>query len=196
MITAIEAIAIKSTLGLLGVWFFVFCFWRDYRLDALREDVFKLRDELFQFAASGAVGFETDAYKILRARMNAILRYAHLLTMTRLMVYVLRPHPAKGGDLILWERSLELIPSVQAQQKLNEVNYSLVVAILRHLIFRSLVLYFLTRPILGYVELRDLVTKRVFSKKVVRGIEQLESEAFDEEYRRKERQEAVAVGAG
>lgn len=56
------------------------------RLDHFRQQMFSLRDELFDFAMDGGISFEDPAYVLLRAQMNAFIRYGHHLTVFRLVM--------------------------------------------------------------------------------------------------------------
>ena len=53
------------------------------RLDCFRQDMFALRDEFFDYAASGKIGFNDPAYRLLRQSMNGFIRYGHNLTFFR-----------------------------------------------------------------------------------------------------------------
>src|SRR6185437_15030162 len=90
--------AIQFTLALLLVWITIFVFWRNYRIDKFRDDLFALRNELFDYAAKGGISFDEPAYGILRNTMNGLLRYAERISFTHtLLVSVtqrLRPSPA------------------------------------------------------------------------------------------------------
>lgn len=70
-------IAISS---LVILWF---C-WRSYRVDALRENLFALRGDLFDYAATGGVSFDHKAYALLRIKMNGMIRFAHRISYARL----------------------------------------------------------------------------------------------------------------
>ena len=75
------AIAIGGLAGL-------YVLFRDYRVDKVRDDLFALRDELFDYAWENTL-FEDDGYTKLRTIMNAMLRYAHKLTFARLLLTLL-----------------------------------------------------------------------------------------------------------
>jgi hypothetical protein len=57
--------------------------WPTYRLDYFRQNMFAVRDELFDFAAGGNISFNDPAYRLLRQSMNGFIRYAHNLTFYR-----------------------------------------------------------------------------------------------------------------
>jgi hypothetical protein len=51
--------------------------------------MFKVRDELFDFALEGRIAFDDPAYRLLRHEMNGFIRYAHQLTFFRLVCTLL-----------------------------------------------------------------------------------------------------------
>jgi len=48
--------------------------------------MFALRDELFDYAAAGHIGFNDPAYTLLRKSMNGFIRYAHNLSFFRILI--------------------------------------------------------------------------------------------------------------
>ena len=74
----ITTTAIMS-LAIIGIYFVVVWQFRSYRVDAFRQNMFALRDEWFDYAYSGGISFENEAYRGLRRMMNGYIRFAHLL---------------------------------------------------------------------------------------------------------------------
>src|SRR5260370_14413210 len=62
--------------------------WAGARLDSFRQEMFIIRDELFDYAASGRISFNDPAYRLLRQLMNGFIRYGHQLTFFRLSMGV------------------------------------------------------------------------------------------------------------
>jgi hypothetical protein len=79
-------VAIASLVSVLGGWVLLFWFYRDYRIDKFRQDMFALRDDLFDDAASGLMPFDHPAYGLLRSTMNGFIRFAHKLTLFDILV--------------------------------------------------------------------------------------------------------------
>lgn len=73
--------------GMIFLWFFVFWIYRDYCIDAFRDKIFTLRDDLFDAAASGLIDFDHPAYGLLRKTMNGLLRFGHKISFFELFVY-------------------------------------------------------------------------------------------------------------
>lgn len=74
-------IAISSLISLSGVCYLLFWRYRKYSVDKFRQEVFALRDELFDYAAEGHVPFDHPAYTMLRTTMNGFIRFGHRLSL-------------------------------------------------------------------------------------------------------------------
>lgn len=72
---------IVTTLSLLALWGLVYWLYRDYRTDRFREEMFAIRDRLFDLADSGTVPFNHEAYGALRTTLNGFIRYGERLTL-------------------------------------------------------------------------------------------------------------------
>jgi len=68
---------IATFVSLAGLWVLVFWLYRDYRVDLFRQELFQVRDELFDFAAQGQIPFDHPAYVGLREVFNGYIRFAH-----------------------------------------------------------------------------------------------------------------------
>ncbi len=60
-----------------GLWILFFWLYRDYRLDAFRQELFVLRDELFGLAVAGKLSFDSAAYGMLRSSINGNIQFGH-----------------------------------------------------------------------------------------------------------------------
>jgi len=86
------ATAIISLASLALLWGFLFWLYKDYCVEAFRQNVFALRDELFDVAASGEIPFEHRAYGRLRVTMNGAIRFAHELSLAQFLIVLVRHH--------------------------------------------------------------------------------------------------------
>ncbi len=71
-------------------FFLLYLVWykgaKSYLLDAYRQRLFELRDELFDFVnSSNKIDFESLEYRTLRIRLNAKIRFAHRITFVDLV---------------------------------------------------------------------------------------------------------------
>ncbi len=79
--------SILSLLSILAVGFLFFRLYRDYAVAKFRQDLFMLRDEIFDYAASGHIKFDDPVYELLRTTINGFIRYGHRLSFTELIVF-------------------------------------------------------------------------------------------------------------
>lgn len=182
-------IVLKSVLGLAGLWFFLTYFWRGYRIDALRDELFFMRDKLFMYAAEGNLDFENPAYSILRERMNALIRYAHEFTLTKLLIALVMIKRDKEywqreqyPWIVKWQESVKQLPE-QAQTVMNNFNESLTFAMLKHMVYRSFFRYLVVRPLAPFVRV-NVRSEVVNNPQVVSGVERVESDALEQDARR------------
>ena len=68
--------AIGALFGAVALWGLWYCFWKDYALDKFRQDLFAIRDELFDDVASQSIpiSFRSLAYGRMRGHVNFLIR--------------------------------------------------------------------------------------------------------------------------
>ena len=82
MSESIHWTALPSLISLAGLWWFLFWPYRDLRVDKFRQEMFALRDELFDYAGSSAqLSFDDTSYGILRSAINGFIRHGHRFTL-------------------------------------------------------------------------------------------------------------------
>jgi len=121
------ATMLQTTIGLVMLCIIVFWLWPCVRLDAFRQNLFALRDELFDYAATGRISFDHPAYRLLRQSMNGFIRYAHRIsvfqvTMTLFMWKAIRPVEPKYDWTTKWEQALASIQDNEVRDKLKEFH--------------------------------------------------------------------------
>lgn len=79
--------AIIALISLVFVIFWYFWLYQDYRIDSVRQRLFAIRDDLFDYAASGKIDFNAPAYRQLREILNVRIRYAHKLNAWMLIAF-------------------------------------------------------------------------------------------------------------
>jgi hypothetical protein len=96
------------------------------RLLTFRQDMFALRDELFDYAAAGNIHFNDPAYRLLRQSMNGYIRYAHQLTFFRLCMLTIERKvfgiEEKTTWHDKWEASLANIENQEIKDRLCEFH--------------------------------------------------------------------------
>jgi len=59
--------------------------WQDTCADYARQIIFEERDKLFDLASDGRISFKSGNYKSIRSSLNTAIRFAHELTILRLL---------------------------------------------------------------------------------------------------------------
>jgi hypothetical protein len=98
-------IVINSLLSLILFAFLIFWLWPAQRIDLFRQQMFAIRDELWDFAAEGKISFDDPAYTLLRQLMNGFIRYAHNLTLYRMLLLFLQWKYVFGEPVSQWTTS-------------------------------------------------------------------------------------------
>ncbi|MBA3753774.1 MAG: hypothetical protein H0X01_06505 [Nitrospira sp.] len=137
-------LTIHTTTALFFLWLFVFVLWRAYCEDKLRQDVFALRDTLFDYAHSGAIGFDHQAYAVLRTRMNGLIRFAHRATWTHIFLIFLFTRKSMAVSVdesnSRWQEAFSQLHQTETRLKLREFHDHMQLLIAKHLIRGSLIL--------------------------------------------------------
>ena len=119
-------IIVKSILTLAVFVILVAWLWPMQRMYLFRQEMFAVRDELFDFAADDGISFEDPAYIQLRQLFNGFIRYAHNLTPFRVFMSFLKwkmsVHKPVGGWSEAWNHALENVRDVEAKKKLRHFH--------------------------------------------------------------------------
>ena len=122
------------------LWYLLFRCVRDYRIDALRNRLFTVRDKLFDYAAEGNVAFDHPAYTKLRMLLNSLIRFGHRLTFSRFAMGILfmiwMKQECDEKPLQEWYAALKELPE-EPRKKLTEFHSQAIVLVVKHLISGS-----------------------------------------------------------
>lgn len=131
--------ALTSILSLVGI-LVLFRLYRDDSVDRFRQDLFALRDEMFDFAASGGVEFRHPAYRMLRLTMNGFVRWADRLNLLQIVLFLLassrEDRRTEDRFQATWTRSLLELDGA-AQARMNEYRDRMHRILVKYLLFRS-----------------------------------------------------------
>jgi hypothetical protein len=115
------------------VVFALLVFWLipSYRLDRFRQEVFCVRDELFDYARAGNIGFNHPAYRLLRQSANGFIRYAHHLTFYRVVTTVIVQRIMGHTPELVWtQKWTHALDSLDEKTKADLIQYHERLAIL------------------------------------------------------------------
>src|SRR5258708_22697110 len=119
------ATIVQTTIGLLIVCVILFWLWPCVRLDAFRQDMFAVRDELFDYAASGQISFQHPGYRLLRQSMNGFIRYGHRISVFQITMTILMwktMGPVERDWTKKWEKALTSIEDPELNTKFEEFH--------------------------------------------------------------------------
>jgi cytochrome bd-type quinol oxidase subunit 2 len=131
--------AIGSMVALAALWILLFVLFRNLELDWFRHSMFRLREELFDYAASGDIGFDSAVYGILRTRMNGFLRFGHKMTLAQLIVLMVLMHPDEeqiAERAREWERACATLDAPTREAMITH-STKIDELVLRHIFFGS-----------------------------------------------------------
>lgn len=132
------SIVLLTGFGLFLNWTLIYLCWRPYRIDRVRSELFKLRNDLFIYAAEGGVSFGDPAYLMMRNRLNALIQYAHLISVSRAIIYTVSESfssDASTRSVEHREKFCQAIGASPAHDRIKEVNNQTLVVIAKQLIF-------------------------------------------------------------
>jgi len=120
--------------------------WPEHRLDRFRQDVFCLRDELWDYAADGNISFDDPAYRLLRQLMNGFIRYAHHVSFFRVCMSFASHSAMKSTPLPVtwmgkWNKAVEELQDDGVRKNLCAFHGRLMARVARRLVFGSLPLF-------------------------------------------------------
>lgn len=79
-------IALQSLVSIAALLYLLLVLFNSYREDRFRQELFELRDKLFDEAAAGRISFDSNAYRATRIVLNGMLRFAHRVSLSRFVV--------------------------------------------------------------------------------------------------------------
>jgi hypothetical protein len=191
--TAASLLPLKISLGLIFLWIFVFWFWKDYRLDVFRENVFEFRDNLFMFASEGGVSFDHPAYRLLRHRLNVLLRYAHFFTFSKFFTAFISYRSSGVPEDREWQEALASLPSLETRKKFEKIHYLATFATIDHMCSRSLLLFLVSIPFAVAGATKRFMERH--SRRAEKLVEELQKRAQEEDSSPTRKGDAVPVGA-
>jgi hypothetical protein len=165
---------VRLSFGLLLLWGFFYFSIRAYLLDDLRQNLFRIRDDLFDFAADGGIPFDDPSYRELRDDLNSLILFAEKLSFFRgLSAYWVTPRRSEPQ----WLRRLDQLEPLVGR-RLRETHMRALDAVVHYVTDRSLMLLLLLW-ILRIVALW-VNAARAFYQRLPAFAEPLEAQARDE----------------
>lgn len=140
-----EIIAISTLVSIAGVIWFLCWPYQNYRVDSFRQSMFRLRDEMFDYAAQGKVSFDDPAYQMLRETFNGFIRIAEDMSLFDLTLLTIFGASDKKSGAEYYRKIKTYLNKLNADQKkkLTSIQMKMHVLAVRHIILKSPVLLIL-----------------------------------------------------
>ena len=130
-----------GSLGAGACWALWFYFVKEQRVDALREELFIIRNDLFCMAARGEIAFESTSYVELRYLINGMLRFGHHISLRSSFIAskLAEIDPDKSSAYVRWKMSVDDEPE-DIRTKLMVIHHRMFWAYVNYLVNGSLIL--------------------------------------------------------
>lgn len=164
-------------------WLFAFL-WRDYRIDKCRQNLFAIRDELFDFANEDNISFRHPAYGMLRSTINGSIQYSHRVGLLEFLFFGFIGRTKNSEELTgrftaKWRDALSDLDEPTRKQML-QFRHRVHLVIVEQVVFTSFLLVFTAFALVLFVLLklmgttiRDLVYRvvnRVVKSRIISAI--------------------------
>lgn len=176
--------SILGSLTALALVLLIYGPWQHACTDMARQVMFRYRDQLFDLAMKGALSFDSPTYKALRRRIEMNIRFAHELTLPRLLFMIVH-RKFTEGEIPDRANSAELgnISDPNTRAKVAKILSRSQMALIRMIVLKSplafVMLPFVVYPVIIYkINVRLYrVGARMLSKII--GVIQVEAEDAD-----------------
>lgn len=178
--TVIMAVRIvRFSFGAILLWSLFYISARTLLLNILRQRLFEIRDDLFDFAADGGIEFTNPVYQELRTDINNMIRFAHKLSFARMILAQLQMSDDDPAvvDFQNWTERANQLPPL-AKRKVFDVRAEVLHEVVVYIVRRSISV-FIVLSTLWFIGL-FWGTMRKFTQKLPRFAESLEAQARDE----------------
>ncbi len=129
---AAVSVLISATL-LIVIWLLL----RSWRDDNLRDQLFSIRDDMFLYAIDRGIA-DNSAHENLRLLINSLIRYAHRISLGRLLllgmcqrVFKVRADPPK--TYVEWIQAVDALPAADAD-RMRGYHDQAMLLIMKHMI--------------------------------------------------------------
>jgi len=109
-----------------SVIFLIWCFygpWNRFLVDLARQNLFEIRNDIFLMAADGDIKFSSDIYKMVRDRLNRMIRYCDGITMFGIVVAFVFAKKDQQPDLVDPIALIRSLPDKETSKEL-ELKYN------------------------------------------------------------------------
>lgn len=149
-------------------------------MDIHRQELFKIRNNLFDSAAKGEISFDEDAYGIIRSTLNGSINFLNELSVFRFILFLAFSKRAKSIEAMDYlkrrQEALDKLPSYKRQiyeQAVKDMHFS----ILSFMVRSSLILGTLVRIVILFISINNLISFLFNNSQIRKRFEILDTEA-------------------
>ena len=151
---------LATTASLVLLWVLAAWLYADYRTDLLRERLFTLRDELFEYAAAGGIPFDHPIYTLVRTTLNGFIRFAERVRPSLLLLagWQGRGDPASRPELAFAEQFARATEALdpESRRMVEGTVQRMHAVVFEQLLLRSPLLLLALVPVVGMRAARRL----------------------------------------
>jgi len=142
--------ALSTIISLAVLWVYVCWIYRGFRDDLLRQDLFDLRDRLFDLAVAKEIEFNHPAYGLLRSTINGFMLAADRMSLTSLVMFSVAGgaelREAQSSYAQRWDAALGSLPD-GTKAKLAKIRDRLNDRLIMHVVATSPLTWVLFVPV-------------------------------------------------
>jgi|GEM_PF-2941053 len=126
---------------------FFYYFWQQYVIDVTRQQLFELRDRIFDLATEERLNRDSEAYRVLREMFNSAIRFTHRLGYIQIFTLSFFRQPEIKNNALRVQEILNSIENIDTKHEVNKLLNLMSTYLILQQIKRSLLLLILV-PIL------------------------------------------------
>lgn len=147
-----------------ALWVLYFVWFKEYMQDYTRQELFKLRDELFDYAADGQIAFDDEAYLTTRTLINGVIRFTHSISLTHWLMMLLcsdanEKHYAKQFSIRFSAAIAKLNPNQQAM--IHKTMFKTHSTVFNHFLNTSPLLFVTIKPLFDLAIVIKVIKKSI-----------------------------------
>lgn len=85
--------------------------------DFARDEMFAAREDFWDVAASGAIGFDDPNYRRVREAINSNIRFAHAVSLPLILIHIQRQRPTKPPSS---RQAADAIANIEVRRAANQ----------------------------------------------------------------------------
>ena len=140
-----------TVLAAVGLWWLYFMEYKPYRIARTRQDLFAIRDKLFEQAKEGVIPFDAKAYGITRTTLNGMIQFTHDLSFVRLVIIVITHKYSEDTNAVEtykkeMDEAIRALPK-PARRAILEARLYMHLTMLTHIVRSSIILMIIVEPL-------------------------------------------------